>query len=222
MKWEDALNILKNQLIQVNKCRLLPKGSYLAGGTAVCLFLNHRISVDLDFFTPKKFNSEHFVYAMKKCFKNVLIEIMEENTVILYVSNKSVKFSLFFLPYGLLSPVEFIKLDKNISCPIASFKDIETMKALAITQRGSAKDFVDLFFLLKDSNHDFEDILKFVIKKYGVEKRYEYHLKTSFAYFGDAEKEIDNIMLIDKADKIIKMPNKEWNDIKQFFYEFIK
>ena len=24
------------------------------------------------------------------------------------------------------------------------------------------------------------------------------------------------------AGKIIKMPNKEWNDIKQFFYEFIK
>ncbi|MCK4264120.1 MAG: hypothetical protein KAX27_04170 [Candidatus Aminicenantes bacterium] len=87
---------------------------------------------------------------------------------------------------------------------------------------GSAKDFVDLFFLLKNSNHNFEDILKFVIKKYGVENRYEYHLKTSFAYFDDAEKEIDNIMLIKEAGKIIRMPNKEWNDIKQFYYEFIK
>jgi len=79
-----------------------------------------------------------------------------------------------------------------------------------------------LFFLLKKSNHNFKDILKFVIKKYDVENRYEYHLKTSFVYFDDAEKEKDNIMLIKNRGKIHKITNKEWKDIKQFFYEFIK
>ena len=29
-------------------------------------------------------------------------------------------------------------------------------------------------------------------------------------------------MIIKKAGEIIRIPNKEWNDIKQFFYEFIK
>lgn len=222
MNWEDTLNILKIQLIQIMKCRLLPEASYLAGGTAIGLFLSHRRSVDLDFFTPKKFNSQYFVYDMKKCFKDAVVEIMEENTVILYVSNEKIKFSLFYLPYNLLSAVEFIKLDRNISCPVASIKDIEAMKAIAITQRGSAKDFVDLFFLLKKSNHNFKDILKFVIKKYDVENRYEYHLKTSFVYFDDAEKEKDNIMLMKNMGKIHKITNKEWNDIKQFFYDFIK
>ena len=123
----------------------------------------------------------------------------------------------------------FIKRDTYVSISFRQFrfrkvilKDIEAMKAIAITQRGSAKDFVDLFFLLKKSNHNFKDILKFVIKKYDVENRYEYHLKTSFVYFDDAEKEKDNIMLIKNMGKIHKITNKEWKDIKQFFYEFIK
>jgi predicted nucleotidyltransferase component of viral defense system len=30
---------------------------------------------------------------------------------------------------------------------LASLEDIEAMKALALVQRGSAKDFVDLFYL---------------------------------------------------------------------------
>jgi len=222
MKWEDTINILKNQMIQVIKCRILPEDSYLAGGTAVSLYLSHRISVDLDFFTPNRFNSQHFVYDMKKCFKDAVLEIMEENTVILFVSNEKIKFSLFFLPYKLLSGVEFIKLNRNVRCPVASLKDIEAMKAIAITQRGSAKDFVDLFFLLKKSNHTMRDILEFVQKKYNVEKGYEYHMKTSFVYFDDAEKEIENMMLIKNMGKIQKIANKEWKDIKHFFYEFIK
>lgn len=140
MKWEDIFKTLKNQLIQINECRILPEGCYLAGGTAVSLFLNHRISIDLDFFTPKKFNSQQFIYAMEKCFKDIEVELIEENTVILFVS-KNIRFSIFFYPYRLLSPVEFIKIDKKTSCPVASFDDIEAMKALAVTQRGSAKTF---------------------------------------------------------------------------------
>jgi predicted nucleotidyltransferase component of viral defense system len=222
MNWEDALKNLKNQLIQINKCKILPEGSYLAGGTAVSLFLNHRISVDLDFFTPKKFNSQQFIYAMEKCFKkDIVIELIEENTVILFVTN-NIKFSLFFYPYPLLFKVEFIKINKSTNCPQASFNDIEAMKALAITQRGSAKDFVDLFFLLKNTHHHFEDIMTFVKKKYGVESRYEYHLKTSFVYFDDAEREKDSIMLIKKSGEIKRMSDEEWKDIKHFFCEFIK
>jgi len=36
----------------------LMKGAYLAGGTALALQIGHRISVDLDFFTQKQFESE--------------------------------------------------------------------------------------------------------------------------------------------------------------------
>lgn len=59
------------------------------------------------------------------------------------------------------------------------------MKILAISDRGSKKDFVDLFVLLK--KYSFHDILKFFIEKY---KDYNYnmlHVLKSLVYFFDAD-----------------------------------
>lgn len=35
----------------------LPASTYLAGGTAVALYLNHRVSIDIDLFTENDFFS---------------------------------------------------------------------------------------------------------------------------------------------------------------------
>ncbi len=32
----------------------LPYGTYMAGGTAVAIYINHRVSVDIDLFTEKE------------------------------------------------------------------------------------------------------------------------------------------------------------------------
>lgn len=106
--------------------------------------------------------------------------------------------------------------------PFAALEDIEAMKAVAITQRGSIKDFVDFYFMLKKTRHSFADILKGVIKKYGLDQAYEYQLKTSFVYFADAEKEVDQIIMIDKNNQEKRLADKEWEKIKQFFQGYIK
>ena len=50
MLYPEILN--KNQLSVANKLDFGKKhGVYLAGGTALALYLNHRTSVDLDFYT---------------------------------------------------------------------------------------------------------------------------------------------------------------------------
>ena len=33
----------------------LPVGTYMAGGTAVAIYLNHRVSLDIDLFTDEEF-----------------------------------------------------------------------------------------------------------------------------------------------------------------------
>lgn len=38
--------------------RALPPQTYLAGGTAVALYLGHRYSYDLDFFTNRRFDAK--------------------------------------------------------------------------------------------------------------------------------------------------------------------
>lgn len=113
-------------------------------------------------------------------------------------------------------------LGNNTICPLASLEDIEAMKAVAISQRGSVKDFIDLYFILKKTGHSFNNILELVMKKYEVEKGYSYQLKTSFVYFDDAEKEVDSITMIRDTGKSEKIQKKEWEQVKKFFKRFSK
>lgn len=45
------------------------KSAYLAGGTACALQIGHRLSLDLDFFTEKEFNTEIVLEQLKNSFK---------------------------------------------------------------------------------------------------------------------------------------------------------
>lgn len=223
----NIVEALEGQLARLLTCDILPQDSFLAGGTAVYFYLKHRVSVDLDFFTPQNFNIDAFVHSMKQCFSGVQVELMEKQTVILYISKQKIKFSLFFFPYEPLYELKSYALKKDITCPLASLQDLEAMKAIAISQRGSAKDFIDFYFLLQETGHRYDDIIRFVMEKYHVEQEYEYQLKTSFIYFDDAEKEIDSIVMIRKqtapaAYKTEKIKEEEWRKIKDFFKEFIK
>lgn len=204
-------------LVRVVESDFLPPGSYLAGGTAVYLYLRHRISIDLDFFTQKTFRSDALIPKMRERFKHVEVELMEKDTLIVYLTEEKIKFSLFSLPYKLLSDIQHLTVIDPAQCPLASLEDLEAMKTISIVQRGSAKDFVDLYYLMKKTNHSFEDIFSLVQKKYDLNNRYEYQLKTSFVYFDDAEKEIDEILLVDKHGVARKISPKEWGDIKNKF-----
>jgi len=219
---KNIMEILEKHLSHLLKCNLLPEKSYLAGGTAVYFYLKQRISVDLDFFTPTPFSSELFISRMKESFDDVHVELMEKNTVILFLSKEKVKFSLFLFPYGSMVENKTINLSDGTICPIASLEDIETMKSIAVSQRGSAKDFVDLYFILRRTGHHFDDILKLIIKKYNLDNTYEYQLKTSFVYFEDAEKEVDNIIMIKENKDKVGLGKDQWLKIKKFFQEFIK
>lgn len=112
---------------------------YLAGGTAAALFLGHRRSDDLDFFSEQEFNSSILIKNLKKIGKFEGIKTAE-NTLIGRLNG--IKISFFTLPYKFLkSPVEY----KNLF--VAQLEDLATMKILAISDRGTKRDFIDLYFL---------------------------------------------------------------------------
>ncbi|MBC8358461.1 MAG: nucleotidyl transferase AbiEii/AbiGii toxin family protein [Candidatus Aminicenantes bacterium] len=222
MNGEKNIKNLKEILTQILESKILPQESYLAGGTALYFYLHHRLSIDLDFFTSKSFKSESLAFKMRERFDRVDVEIMEKESLILFLSEDKIKFSLFHFPYKLLSDIVLFKVSKEITCPLVSFEDIEAMKAVALTQRGSARDFVDLFYLLQQTKHTFENISVFVQKKYQLEKKYAYQLKTAMVYFDDAEKEINTIITVDQSGRIRKMTQKEWKEIKQFFMRFCR
>ena len=219
---KNIIPLLEEQLGCLLKCNILPARTYLAGGTAVYFYLRHRLSVDLDFFTESAFSSEILLSNVKGCFDEVAVELLENDTLILYLSHEKIKFSLFHFPYGLLTPVNNMVTHEGIICPLASLNDIAAMKAMAINQRGSIKDFIDLFFILRKTGLNFVDVAALVMEKYDVDQGYDYHLKTSFVYFDDAEIEMDQIIMLEADSEPRNLTRKEWEAMKTFFLDLVK
>ena len=126
-------------------------GVYLAGGTALSLFLGHRVSIDLDFFTPHEFNETQLIKKLTS-LPDFVQEGNEQWTV--WGKINHTKFSIFYYKYPLLEPtVSF----ENIQ--LASLPDIAAMKIHAIEDRGTRRDFVDVYFLAK--KYTLEEMLEF-------------------------------------------------------------
>ena len=182
------------------------KDAYLAGGTALALRLGHRISVDFDFFTRKKFREKIFIQKLSDLSIGFKLERSALGTILGYLGKT--RFSLFFYDYPLLArPEKFL----NIS--IASVRDIASMKVAAISDRGTKRDFIDLYFILaKEKTFTLEEILNLYDKKFQVLRQNKLHLLKSLVYFEDAEK--------DKMPKMIKPAN--WKEVKKFFEKEVK
>lgn len=180
----------------VSKIKIIQK-SYLAGGTALALHLGHRISEDLDFFTQAELDEQVLLSELKR-----LPEFVEEGTAWRTVWGKinKVKFSLFYYEYPLIKKtIDF----KGIQ--ILTKEDIAAMKIHAVGDRGTKRDFFDLYFLSKEFS--LEQMLKFYDKKYHKLSNNLYHIIRSLSYFTDAEIDADPEMLISTS----------WQEVKDFF-----
>lgn len=158
---------------------------YLAGGTALAIELGHRKSIDLDWFTPANFNAS----AVKETLSDLgNFMIAGESSGTIHGVLDNVKVSFFRYKYPLLYPlIDFKKIN------LADERDIAAMKIDAISSRGSKKDFIDLFFLLK--KYSLNELINFFSYKY---KGLEYnllHILKSLSFFEDAEGDPEPIML---------------------------
>lgn len=188
----------ENTRIVLEKIAPIATPFYLAGGTALALLLGHRISVDLDFFSKDAF-SVSLLAEQLNTLGNLKIEDQSETTF--NGSLDGVKISFFYYPYPLLFPT---KEYDNIA--LADERDIGAMKIQAISGRGSKKDFVDLFVLLK--KYSLGELFDFFHKKYEKFNYNRLHILKSISYFYDADTNPEPVYInpIDweKAKKFIK------------------
>jgi len=112
----------------------------LAGGTALALQLGHRHSEDIDLFGTTDFRQEELLNSFKKLGR---VESIATGKSTLAAFVNDVKIDVVNYPYPWLDPILEIE---NIR--MASLRDISVMKVVAITNRGSKKDFIDLYYLL--------------------------------------------------------------------------
>jgi len=80
----------------------------------------------------------------------------------------------------------------------------------------------ELFLAKRKTGLDFSGLSRLVIEKYELPTRYDYHLRTSFIYFDDAERELDQIIMLDEAGRQRRIAGNEWQGIKVFFEELVQ
>ena len=164
----------------------------LAGGTSLALQYGHRQSIDLVFFGQMELSSEEIVQELRKVGQ---VQVINTSKSIFIFSVDKVKVDFVNYPYPWVE--EPLKME---GLRLASEKDIAAMKVSAITRRGSKKDFIDLYFLLK--HYSLKEILDFYTQKYPEASTY-LALK-SLIYFDDAETQVSPVML----------QQTEWQEIK--------
>lgn len=148
----------------------------LVGGTALALQIGHRNSVDLDFF-GKIETDEYAISKMVNMLGEARILKKSSNIYIYLINN--IKVDLVNYPY---TWIDDVVVEDGIR--LAAKKDIAAMKLSAITGRGSKKDFIDLFFLLRE--YTLEEMLEFYQLKYPDGS--VFLVLKSISYFEDAEK----------------------------------
>ena len=187
----------KDVLAILGSSGALPAKTYLAGGTALALQLGHRISYDLDFYTPIKFEEGVLKTRLEE------IGFKEERTAwqTLIGEIQSVAFSIFYYQYPLLEKKEAFEL-----VPLASKKDIAAMKIGAVSSRGTKRDFFDLY-LINKKVASLEECLKLYDKKFKNLSDVLPFILKSLTFFEDAERDTMPSMLI----------NLTWDEVKNHF-----
>lgn len=118
---------------------------YLAGGTGLALQIGHRDSVDFDFFMQEHFNTFTVYTELLELFESrKLVKTLEEKDSLNVIVDNTIKLSLLRYPYALLNSC----IDEKYM-RIASIEDIGCMKLSTISGRAIEKDYIDLYFILK-------------------------------------------------------------------------
>src|SRR5215831_7294744 len=136
-------------------------GYYLAGGTALAFQIGHRLSVDFDLFTEGEI-SPTLLPKVKRVFKHASCVVSVNDPGKLTVFIDAVKLTFLRYPYLVVG-----ELVGEEGLALLSIKEIAATKAYTIGRRGAYKDYVDLYFVLKEQYASLEEVISIVEKKYG-------------------------------------------------------
>lgn len=179
----DELTPLQQQTLKLFAGSPIQSQFYWTGGTALAaVYLHHRKSQDLDFFSDEKFSIEAITSFIGEVKERTDLEFVE--------GHKIFDRREFFLHNGGELRLEFVHYDHSSlserkiwnGVTVDSLDDMATNKLMALFDRNEPKDLVDTYFLLTKGGYSTKTLLNFVEKKFGV--RFEESLIWSEALQG--------------------------------------
>jgi hypothetical protein len=179
---EEILTVRQRKALRLLGPKTAQRAFYLAGGTAIALHLGHRRSVDFDWFLEGRI-ADPLGLAGEIRAEGVPFQSGQIARGTLYGALYDVRVSFLEFHYPMLDPL----VDwPEYGCHLAGLRDLASMKLAAITQRGSRKDFIDLY-ALGTSGQTLPEMLAWYGEKFDVTDIG--HVLYALAYFDDAESE---------------------------------
>ena len=201
--WNTVTDDMRLVLTEFSQSTIA-KRFYLAGGTALSLQIGHRLSVDLDFFSPSE-----DIPAIRPTLENSLANLFpilaDSSWGNLVYLAKNVRVGFYGYGFPLVAP-----LVEAEGIRLASIDDVALMKLDAMLSRAARKDFYDLYFICK--NRSLKQIFKQARQKYPSVRDFESQATKRLAYFENAEKESEPSLL----EKV------SWQTVKEYFTQQAK
>jgi len=180
-------------------------GYYLAGGTALCMHLAHRLSVDLDLFRTEAFDAGAMVSDLTAAGVGLTSVTTSRSTVHGLV--QGVPTSLLCFPYPTLDAPQ----PSPEGLPVAGLRDIAAMKIEAIASRGARKDFYDLYFI-GQSGLSLRQSIAAYEERFAAARPDLYHRLRGLTFFDDAEREPD--------PKLLRPAT--WDEVRAYFVSQVR
>ena len=199
---------MQKEILSDSQEKLLPflkkfkRNYYLVGGTAIALYIGHRKSIDFDLFTHSPLNKKKISSEIQKLEVEVQPLFIDFDQQHFLINN--VKFTFFYYPYL----IEHFKLFQDVIY-LPSLLDLAAMKAFALGRRSKWKDYVDLYFILKEY-YTLEQIVE-KAKYYFPDQISEKLFRNQLAF----HKDID---YTEEVDFVIENPPSK-KEIKNFLIE---
>lgn len=188
-----------NQLSLLDLVKSFRREFYLVGGTAIALHIGHRRSIYFDLFKATPFQTKKILDKIQKQEHKYLITRNVSGQLNLIISD--VKFTFFEYPYIIEASEDF---EKKIKLP--TLLDLAAMKAFALGRRSKWKDYVDLYFILK--NH-------FTFNEISTRAEELFDQQFSGKLFRGQLSYFDDINYEEEVEYLIPHPPTE-NEIKEF------
>ena len=174
---------------------------YLAGGTALALQLGHRISYDLDFFSPEdRLGVGTRAQIVSALHASGEAQISTNEDIMFFARLMGVDISFIYQHHPLLEP----PVEMN-GIRLASIVDIGLMKLSAINSRGTRRDFIDLYCMREYA--PLEKLFDLAGRKYYDRPDFTVITARALQYFDDAESDPRPLKLLNQV---------RWSDVKKY------
>ena len=184
-----ASSRLKQQILDPDKTRVIrlqanlvrEEHFFLAGGIGLALRLGHRLSADLDWFTPDRFDAGKLQQRLEDLEeKPSRILCHGKHTLRAYYGTLETS----FISYEQVPARPEVMKVAGTEIPVADLEIIAAMKAAAVHDRGAKRDFIDIHAICTQSGWSVGRFIEHASRLLPLQSE---QVARALTYFVDAE-----------------------------------